>query len=236
MAATFVKCTELRSTSRIASGSVSSTAGNALIAVVCEYAPSTGTLTMSGGGSWTTDYSPSELNTMKVATGSCLSATGGAQTITATFSSGSGTTVFVLEFSGMAASSMFETNGTAASGTSTTPTTNSVTNTQADSVKVAGASVDAGNNAAWSSTGTGWSLPTNGSEPDGLNWLIGACGYKIVSASQSDTESWSRSGSNPWHAGITTYKAAASTGLPPGLGPSGEMEMSTQATMAAMMR
>jgi hypothetical protein len=197
---------------------VSSTAGNQLIAVVVEYAPSTNVLSsVSGGGTWTVNANGTTTSIlMKVGFASCPSATGGSQTITVTWASGSGTTAFILEFSGLQASPIFEGAGSQASGTSTTPTTNALSNTQASAVKIAGAVIDATNNAAWTSTGTGWTLPTNGSEPDGVSWLIAACGYKIVTSAQSDTESWSRSGSNAWQANITTYlTATAATVAPP---------------------
>lgn len=54
-------------------------------------------------------------------------------------------------------------------------------------------------------------MPTGGSEPDGA-WCVGASAYKIVSASQSDTESWTRTGSENWAADIATYLAPAGGG------------------------
>lgn len=215
MAAAFVNCTELQSTSQSASGTVTATAGHALIAVILEYGPSnTPNYTVTGGGTWTTDLNGTSSNTMGVGFASCASATGGSATVTVTSTAaGIGTTAYILEFSGMLSSGMYEgpASGTAcSSGTSTTPTTSALTNTAADAVKIAGAAFDAGDNLAWSSTGTGWTMPpTNGSEPDGSSFLVSACAYKIVSASQSDTEVWSRGSSNPWVAHIATYLATS---------------------------
>jgi hypothetical protein len=210
VAIAFVQCTKLESGTSSASGSVSATAGNALIAVILEYGPSnTPNYTVSGGGTWTTNLNGTSSNTMGVGFASCVSATGGTNTITVTSTAaGGGTTAFILEFSGMLSSGMYE--GPASStactfGTSTTPTTSALTNTGTNAVKIAGAAFDAGDNIAWSSTGTGWTMPTNGNEANGGSFLIAACAYKIVSASQSDTETWSRGSSNNWVAHISTY-------------------------------
>lgn len=212
MTAAFVKCTELRSGSNSASGSVTATAGNQLIAVAIEFGATSGGFTVSGGGTWTTDKNGTINGTLRCSIASCPSATGGTNTITVTATNGSGTTVFILEYSGLQTSPIFEGAGTSNSGTSATPATSALTNTQADAVKIAVTGVDSFTNTAFSSTGTGWTLPTNGSEPDGGNWLPGACGYKIVSASQSDTETWSRTGSNAWDADIATYLGTSAGG------------------------
>jgi hypothetical protein len=214
VAIAFVQCTELRSGTGTASGTVTATAGNALIACVCEYQPSTnGVLTVSGGGTWTTNLNGTRFSFVEAALASCPSATGGSNTISVTATNAGAITAFILEFSGMATSSMFEAAGATSNGTATTKTTSALTNTAANAVKIAVVALDGGGNTAWASLGTGWTMPTNGSEPDGTSWFNGASGYKIVSASQSDTESWSRTGTETWAAEIATY--LASSGAPP---------------------
>jgi len=145
-------------------------------------------------------------------------------------------TTFILEFSGLQPSPIYEGNGTTNAGTGTTISTGALSNTQADAVKVAGGAIDTGTNNAWSSTGSGWTLPTNGSEPDGTAWLVAACAYKILSVAQSDTETWSRTGSSVgWDAQIGTYLVAAD--LPPGLGPGvamDEVALNMQSQIAMM--
>lgn len=215
MAAAFVKVTKIENgASASASGSVSSTAANALFALVNEYNPGAGTLTVSGGGTWTTDGSTAALNLLKAAFASTPSATGGAQTITTTFSAGGGTTSFILEFSGMATSSILDAMMSAGnSGTTATPTSPALTNVQADAVFLAATVTDSGGTLTWSSTGTGWTLPAGGSEPDGTSQLTAAVGYKIVASAASQTETWGIGGTTPgWCAGIASYKVAAAGG------------------------
>jgi hypothetical protein len=240
VAIAFVKCTELTGGTNSASGTVSATAGNALIVVLLVFAPSTNVFnSATGGGTWTINVNgtASSLAT-KVGIASCPSATGGSNTMTFNFAGGSGVTAFVAEFSGLKPSGIFEAAGTDATGTSTTPATGALTNTQATAVKVAGAVIDATNNTAWTSTGSGYVLPTNGSEPDGVTFLIAALSYKICSVSASDTETWSRAGSNPWRGNQATYLDTPVTGLPPGLGPHPAMDALAlnMQSQAAMMR
>lgn len=217
MAITFVKSTEIRwDNADSGSASVASTAGNQLIACIAAYNavgfPTS--MTVSGGGTWVSNFVGTSGANMGCFFCSCKSATGGTNTITITRGGGSpGATsvaAFIYELSGLEnTGTLYEGGGTTNSGTSTTPATNALTNTAVNAVKVAITSVDGGNNTSGSSTGTGWTIPTNGQEPDGTAWLIAMSAYKIVSASQSDTESWSRTPSNPWRADIATYIAAA---------------------------
>lgn len=203
MAIVFVKCTKIESNANTAALAVTSTAGNALI---CAIAALGTTYSVSGGGTWTTDKTGTAgTGGFKNAFASCPSATGGSQTITVSVTGNPGITAFVMEFSGMAASGIYEGSTTTGSGNGTTFTTSALTNTQATAVKVAVTGNDSSLNSAFSSTGTGWTLPTNGSEPDGSTWLAAACAYKIVSASQSDTETWTRTGTVNWVADIATY-------------------------------
>jgi hypothetical protein len=212
VAITFVQCTKLVSAStNSASGTVSATAGNALIACTNGFGLQL-LSSVSGGGTWTVNLAGVSVNTMCTGFASCLSATGGSATITVAYQAGgAAVTAFILEFSGVATSSAFEAAGTQTSGTGTTKTSPALTNTGANAVKVAVTSVDSPGSAAFSSTGTGWTLPANGEEDSSAN-LVAACAYKIVSASQSDTETWTRTGSDNWVSQIATYLQAAGGG------------------------
>src|SRR3954463_16484660 len=94
MAATFVTVTELNNSGGAGvSGSVTSTASNALIALASTYytgVVANPTLTLSGGGTWTTDgrdnqhFSGSN-DDFGLGFASTPSATGGTQTITTTW-------------------------------------------------------------------------------------------------------------------------------------------------------
>lgn len=214
MAIAFVKCTKIIGTGGTAFTTVSATAGNQLIAAVSAFQP-VGTLSVTGGGTWAAPHVVGAVvSQMHTAFVSCLNATGGSATVTVLYSTSIGaTTAFIFEFSGLNTTTIYEGAGTQNSGTSTTKATNALTNTAADAVKVAITSVDSGTTAAWTSTGTGWTLPANGEEDDSAN-MPGACAYKIVSASQSDTESWTRTGSDPFVANLATFLAAAGGGGP----------------------
>ena len=217
MAIAFVKVTELRAGSGSASGTVTATAGNALIVCVASFQISgSGVLTVSGGGTWTTNRSGTMTSALQNFFASCPSATGGSATITASVTNSGAVTAFVYEFSGMAPSSMYEGAASSTNGNGATKTTGALTNTQANALKLAITGVDSGATVAFTSTGTGWTMPSGtfpstGSEPD-ATWCVAASAYKIVSASQSDTEAWTRTGADNWVADIATYLAPAGGG------------------------
>jgi hypothetical protein len=215
----FVQATELRGQSNNpVSGSVSSTAGNALFALIISAVDTNAlqTATVSGGGTWTTDKRL-ESNTpgynCQISFASCPSATGGAQTITVSVANTTtgGTTAFILEFSNMAAASMADVFDTAlhASGTGTTTiTTNALTNTNANDVFLAAFGTASSVTETFGSTGSGWTMPSGGFEGDAA-WITGACGYKLVSATGSQTQTWSNSQSDPYASMIGCYKQGA---------------------------
>ncbi len=212
MAITFVACTRLENNSgNSVTGSVSGTGGNAMICQVQDFSPGTATLTTSGGGTWTTDHNGSVLNTQRTSSASCPNITGGAVSRTASYGAGVSCNAYFMEFSGMATSSIFEAAGTTASGTTSPMSTGALSNTQASAVKVAMVAVDTGDNQTLGTSGTGWTIPTNGSEGNGAAQYVGAVAYKIVAASQSDTETftWSGTFASGWTADIRTYLAPA---------------------------
>jgi hypothetical protein len=227
MAALFVKVTEIGGAGASVAVSVTSTAGNALLATCGTTIGVASTLTVSGGGTWTTDYDVDVAAVVHDAGfASCPSATGGAQTITVAFTTGASSTSFILEFSGMPSSSMFEANGTTNSGTVTAPTgnvtlsTQALTNSNATDVFVAYVRVANSGGSTWSSTGTGWTLPAGGSDTGAGSPDAAACGYQIVSTAAAQTESWQfndpgSAHADLWLAIIGCYKQAGAGGGAP---------------------
>ncbi len=249
--ASFVAVTELvNTTGASASGSVSSTASNALIGLGYDFRYNSGgavtadsAMAVTGGGSWTDHGLASSTSgvpiSLSVAGSSTPSATGGTQTITATFSGGAGAFVgcalFVHEFSGMATSSMLDSiDTTGAHATSTTITTPAKTNANASDVFFAVFETESTGTETLATTGSGWLSPTGSTDGAGTS-VTGGTAYKIVSTSASQTETWSNSESVPYEATIMCFKQAAGV-IPPGLGPSLEMNIATASAQSAMMR
>lgn len=227
MAAAFVAVTELVNGSGLsASGSVSSTASNALIGLGYNFRYNSGSacnadtaMAVSGGGTWT-NHGLASTNTagnipVTVAASSTPSATGGTQTITATWSGGTGAfdggAIFVYEFSGMATSSLLDSLDTSGNtATSSTITSPAKTNANASDVFFAVFETVSGANETIASTGSGWTLPTGGYDGS-VSSVTGGTAYKIVSTSASQTETWSNTESVPYLATIVCFKQAATT-------------------------
>jgi len=223
--ATFVKCTRLQGVinSNAASGSVSATAGNTLIALSGVYyggASATPTMTMTGGGTWVTDarnhqHFTSSNDNFSMGFASVLSATGGTATMTVTWSNSATNSVaeaYIYEFSGMPTSSILDTGSTPVGqqGSASPVTTSSLTNANAADVMLAiGVTYSSGNEVHGAPTNS-WTMPTNGDETSG-SALTSVTAYKIVAASAAQSTSWTDSPSVPWTAFIAAYKAVAST-------------------------
>jgi hypothetical protein len=213
----FVAVTKLQtSTGATCSGSVSSTAANALFCGAASYVGTTtgSNLSVAGGGTWAADAAQIDVsdtsNKFKLLLASCPSATGGSQTVTVSNGVVSGVTAFVYEFSGPAAAPILDTSPPAvAAGTSTTATTGSETNVQADALFF-GVMVDASgaNPATVTGTSSGWQYPAGGVEKNGSTFQVIGTGYKIAASALTETSAWTIN-SVRWDAAIACYKAAA---------------------------
>lgn len=214
--AAFVKVTKVQNGGGAsASASVSSTASNALFSVGADFGDfsSAPTYTVSGGGTWTSDGTAKSAGTTSnssVGMASCPSATGGAQTITCTFSAAAfGTTNWVYEFSGMASSSIRDVIGTGNTGTVSPESTESLTNTNANDVMLAVSSDQTSPPTTYGSPSNSWTTPSGGTETDGSTQTTGASAYKIVSASASQSTSITINSSATWEMLIAGYKQAS---------------------------
>lgn len=219
-----IAVTKLESnTGTTASGSVSSTAGNALFsgAAVYETGGTAATITTSGGGTWTRDSSTTaipisaSINTMGAAISSCPSATGGSQTITLTRSAGStGVIGFIYEFVGNPRSGISDATSPAVkTGTSTTVTSNTLANVTTNALFISVMVDDDGANpSTLTGTASGWTFPAGGKETDGSSYLPVATGYKIVSSVVTENSAWTVTSSN-WGALIAVYKGIGA--IPP---------------------
>lgn len=214
---TFVKVTELRSTAgTTVSGSVSSTAGNALVAVAGT-SGTTNTPTVTGGGTWTKDASGSHTFVasgvvVTASISSCPSATGGTQTITATTSGAAGGVVFVYEFSFSGTFAKDAASPALATGTGTTATTGSLTNSSTNALFVGMAITDSGANpATMTGTSAGWIYPAGGRELNASIYDDTGSGYAIVSSVAASTSAWTID-SNDWIALIAVYAESGGGG------------------------
>jgi hypothetical protein len=228
--AAFVKVTELRSgASNAASGSVASTAGNALFVGSVAYysgALANPSLVVSGGGTWTIDKRDDEHfsatnDDIIAGWASCPSAPGGTQTITVTWGTGFAVTAFVFEFSGMVtAQPMLDVAGAGNQNTTGSPiTAPSLTSLNAADVFLSICSIYGASSANTpTSTGTGWTqpagtFPTIGYEQDNTAFVASGTGYKIVSSAGPQQQSWTvLNGPTAATALSVCYKQAAGGG------------------------
>lgn len=224
MAFAFVKITKLQSsTGSTCSGSVSSTATNALFCGASSYCGTTtgSQLAASGGGTWAGDTSVTDVsdtsNKFKGLIASCPSATGGSNTITVSNGNANGVTAFIYEFSGNATSSMRDaTSPAVAAGTGTTATSGSLSNVTANALFFAAMTNASGANPATvTGTSSGWTYPAGGVETNGSTFQTLGTGYKIVSVTGAETSAWTIN-SVRWDAMIAVYKAAGGAAAPQG--------------------
>ena len=234
--AAFVAVTEIASNSSAsASASVTATASDALIVIAAEYNATSPTMTVSVGGTWTTDQNTAtdtggSRTNYTIGLASCPSATGGTNTVTVSWSAGSLVTSFLMEFSGMA-NPVLDAVGSTNAAISSSPSTASQTNANANDVMVAGIFDGAASNPSFSAPTNSWTLPTGGQE-DNASIVTGCVVYKIVSASATQSVSVTNNQLDPYYSLIAAYKQGS--GLPPGseIGV-GQGDSSAQ---AAMMR
>lgn len=223
MAYAFVAVTKVQSsTSSSAANSVTSTAGNALFCVAASFCGTTtgSALAASGGGTWTSDTSQTDVNDtnnkFKGLIASCPSATGGAQTVTVSNGNANGVTAFVYEFSGNVTSSIRDATSPAVNaGTSTSVSTNTLANVTAAAVFVAMfTNADGANPATVTGTGSGWTYPAGAKETNGTTFQVLGSGYKIASSVVTESSTWT-DGNFRWDGLIAVYKAAAAAGAFP---------------------
>ncbi len=152
----------------------------------------------------------------------------GSTTVTMTLNVSTFGELHVLEYSGAALTLALDKSavGSSAAGATTYSSGTTATTSQASEMVVA---------AAINSSGATFSLPSgyNLREND-----ISALRMQSWDLSVSSTGAQNASGtmtSSDYAAGIATF-VPPSDNLPPGLGPAGEMEMTTQSALSAMMR
>lgn len=216
MSASYVKGTVIQSaTGNNCSGPVTSTAGNALICGGSSDNPTPTNPTITGGGiaTWTKDASGSYNGAGAAASiSSGPSSSGGTNTLTATASGTSGATAIVHEWSGLPSSGTLSDAASPAikTGSATPASTNSLTNVSANAVFVAWVSdITGANPATVTSTGSGWTLPSDAVNTNGTTGDACGLAYKIVSSVAAQSESWTID-STQWGALIAVYKQAAS--------------------------
>jgi hypothetical protein len=224
VAATFVKVTKLHGGANAlsASGSVTATASNALLVATDIYysgSAVTTTLAVTGAGTWTTDGSNNQHfggtnDNLADGFASNPNTTGGTFTLTVTWGGGMGTantavTVFVYEFSGMPTSSILDSGmtPTGSTGAASPVSTASVTNANAADVMLAIGSTYSAGLETQGSPSNSWTMPANANEPDGTQFVTGMTAYKIVSASASQSTTWTDSPSVAWSSFIIAYKS-----------------------------
>jgi len=209
----YVGVTEIVSTTgTTASGTVTATAGNALIASVAASwngtPPHGAGVVARSGDTWTTHlyqvYQPTSFED-GIFLASAPNCAGG--TVTCTFScstANSGLQGWVLEYSGLPSSAIVDTAASGTAGTSTTPSSASLTNTQATALFVAGiANYDGNNPATLTSTGTGWTRP--GAELNGSLYYPNAIAYKEVSSIAAQQQTYTTA-NNQWVMVIGSFK------------------------------
>lgn len=215
----------LASTGSSASGSVSATAGNALIVGVAMY--NTGGIAVTRTGDTYTIDANGDVNTSGSGIASAPNVAGGAVTMNVSCSGADGISVFVLEVSGLPSSSIRDaTSPATGSGNSTSATTGSLTNATADAIYVGIVSSDSTSSSATVSIGGSFVTtinPTSLVQTNTNSGMVGGMAYQIVSSAASRSASWTISSSD-WTTQIGVYRAAAVAAFPPGLGPAMHME------------
>ena len=213
----YVGVTEIKSsTGSTASGTVTATAGNALLATVAASNDGTphGTSTVARtGDTWTTHfYQEYPLNNHDgIYLASAPNCAGGAVTCTFSCTTGAGGMMgWVLEYSGLPTSSIVDTTANGNAASVTTASTPSLTNTQATALFIAGiANYDGGNPATITSTGSGWTVA--GSELNGALYYPNAIAYKEVTSIAAQQETFTV-GSFMWATVIGSFKIGGTSG------------------------
>ncbi len=224
MVAAAVNATLIESGTASASASVTATAGNALLVGGGMFNSGAWLVTRTGD-TFVTDIN-GNVSTEGSGVASAPNVVGGAVSCTIACSGGSGVSGWALEVSGLPSSAIRDATSPAQqSATSTTPTSNALTNATADAIYVCSFG-KAGGVQTGSPTGA-WSNVANGTtmfEGNGATLEVGGLEYQIVSTTASRSGAWTTNSSNAWVGSIAVYKAAAVANLPPGLGPSESMQ------------
>jgi hypothetical protein len=238
MAISVVQAVSFTSDASSANVSVNATAGNSIIVGFSVYTGNTNgsaaTVTRTGD-TYTTDTQggfPSGVNRNYTAIASAPNVAGGAVTLSATATNSQATDGWAVEVSGLPTSSIRDANSPAVTtGTGTTTTANGLANVTADAIFFNQIANDTSTNPATLTEPGGYTVlsgavttkRTNGSADQAC-----ALGWKIVSATGTETPAWTTTTGN-WTSAIAVYKASAAAGMPPGLGP--VVQMSTPMMM-----
>lgn len=203
--------------------------GNALVSACAVFAGSFApTITTSGaGGSWSHDAASAVFGTASTSLAaidisSAPNISSGSQTVTETIGGGvgSGTSASIIEIAGLPTSAIRDATSPAmATGTSTTATTNALSNVTADAIYVA---LNGSNSGSATATETGttasWTYssgaPNQLTATDGTTSMVHGAGYFIVASTASRTSAWTVD-NNEWAAHIAVYKASGAVAAPP---------------------
>jgi hypothetical protein len=141
------------------------------------------------------------------------SANAGSDTITVAYSSAPNTSwLEAAEISGNATSNCLDTSVAANFTSTTTPSAGSVTTTNANDILIAsGAGCSGGTCSTWTATGSYTQLDSQGAV------TRGASEYRIVSSTNTYSDSWSLSASNSGAAILEAFKAAGGAAAPIGI-------------------
>lgn len=218
MSIAFVTATRIQaSTGGSASGTVTGTAGNCWLGVAGSVGAAA--YTFSGGGTWTRDIDGANGTTAHISISSAPNITGGSQTVTV---SGGGANAHIVgiiqEFSGLPTSSVLDSTppAVAVGGSSTSATTNSETNSNANAVFIAGVADNIGTTTSTLTGNTaGWTYnPNTTDQTNGSSFIACGTGYQIVSSVAAQSSNWTIS-SSKWAAAIAAYKAATAVAFVP---------------------
>lgn len=197
------------------------TAGDLLIhcGVGSTNSATTLTVTDSQTNTWTTDHAIQVSGAqLAPAYASAPNVAGGATTVTVSWNSSTfaGFTSFIQRHNNNPTTGVLDVVGALTQSTDTAVSTGAVTNNTANVVFVAVFGNNSGTNGATiTPTGSGWTQPVGGSEPNGSAFLVAATAYKYVTSIGAQTMTWTDENIQ-WSARGAAYKvnAAAATFTP----------------------
>lgn len=216
---------------------MTTTTGNLVVVTATTAAPHTLAITDSKSNTWTAHpNSPQTVGgAQKIYAWYSILTTGGAShTFTATTNVSDNNSIIAAEFSGLASSTPVDASNFAVDGSSVTSHSNGTLTSLTAGDDIVGVATAVEGTTAVFTAGTNWTIPTNGSNPDGNSYYVGLLQYQTNKATASYTNAWTSNHSVTGTGMIWAFKAAA--GGPATLSaptPSGTIGTSTSAAIGA---
>lgn len=219
MAIAAVAATKLAANSGTSvTAAVSATAGNALLVSMNAYNGVSMTVTRTGD-TYTTDTNGATAGAVdfqRVGIASAPNVAGGSVNMTVAGGTGtSGVVAFAMEFSGLATSSIRDATSPAIkTASSTSATSNSLTNATADAVYVVAVGSESGANPVTITATGSWTGAIGATTMTETNGTIRPCGggaYQIVASAAARNGAWTVTNAQ-WGAVAAVYKMAAAGG------------------------